>query len=179
VFGKRKRHTISATIIYRWWLIVTNLVLFYFPSRIILRNGHRIFGYHYVKKTSTAPATLAINEEQAAVVRSIFEMFVSGNYGLVTSSRHLEERRVLTCKGRQRWDNDQIKSILKNETYTDEPVREGVIAARPNGFVAPCIPTRRQGAGRARLGLRDQARRTPADRPPRRREGAAVYPAGQ
>jgi hypothetical protein len=52
-----------------------------------------MFGYHYVKKTSTAPATLAINEEQAAVVRSIFEMFASGNYGLVTISRHLEERR--------------------------------------------------------------------------------------
>jgi site-specific DNA recombinase len=81
-------------------------------------NGHRIFGYHYVRKTSTAPATLAINEEQAAVVRSIFEMFARGNYGLITISRHLEERGVLTCKGRQRWDNDRIKSILKNETYT-------------------------------------------------------------
>jgi site-specific DNA recombinase len=45
-------------------------------------------------------------------------MFASGNYGLVTISRHLEERRVLTATGRQRWDNDRIKSILKNETYT-------------------------------------------------------------
>jgi site-specific DNA recombinase len=81
-------------------------------------NGHCIFGYHYVRKTSSAPATLAINEEQAAVVRSIFEMFASGSYGLVTISRHLEERRILTCKGRQRWDNDRIKRILKNETYT-------------------------------------------------------------
>jgi site-specific DNA recombinase len=80
-------------------------------------NGHRIYGYHYVKKTSTAPATLAINEEQAAVVRLIFEMFASGNYGLVTISRYLEERGVLTCKGRQRWDNDRIKRMLKNETY--------------------------------------------------------------
>jgi site-specific DNA recombinase len=80
-------------------------------------NGHRIFGYHYVKKMSTAPATLAINEEQAAVVRSIFEMFASGKYGLVTISRHLEERRVLTATGRQRWDNDRVKRILKNETY--------------------------------------------------------------
>jgi hypothetical protein len=71
-----------------------------------------------VKKTSTAPATLAINEEQAAVVRSIFEMFASGNYGLVTISRHLEERRILTSTGRQRWDSNRIKSILKNETYT-------------------------------------------------------------
>jgi site-specific DNA recombinase len=80
-------------------------------------NGHRIYGYHYVKKTPKAPATLAINEEQAAVVRSIFEMFASGNYGLVTISRHLEERRILTSKGRQRWDNDRIKTMLKNETY--------------------------------------------------------------
>jgi site-specific DNA recombinase len=74
-------------------------------------NGHRIYGYHYVKKTSTAPATLVINEAQAAVLRSIFEMFASGNYGLVTS--HPEERRILTSVGRQRWDNDRIKSILK------------------------------------------------------------------
>jgi site-specific DNA recombinase len=80
-------------------------------------NGHRIFGYHYVRKTSTAPATLAINEEQAAIVRSIFEMFASGNFGLVTISRHLEERRILTSTGRQRWDNDRIKRMLKNETY--------------------------------------------------------------
>jgi hypothetical protein len=45
-------------------------------------------------------------------------MFASGNYGLVTISRHLEESRILTSTGRQRWDNDRIKSILKNETYT-------------------------------------------------------------
>jgi hypothetical protein len=45
-------------------------------------------------RTWTAPATLAINEKQAAVVRSIFEMFASGNFGLVMISRHLEERRI-------------------------------------------------------------------------------------
>jgi site-specific DNA recombinase len=76
--------------------------------RLRSSNGHRIYGYHYVKKTSTAPATLAINKEQAAVVRSISEMFASGNFGLVTISRYLEERRILTSTGRQRWDNDQV-----------------------------------------------------------------------
>jgi site-specific DNA recombinase len=80
-------------------------------------NGHRIYGYHYVKKTPTAPATLAINEEQAAVVRMIFEMFASGRYGLVTISRTLEERGIVTRMGNRLWDNDRIKSILKNETY--------------------------------------------------------------
>ena len=81
-------------------------------------NGHRIFGYHYVKKSPTAPATLVINEEQAAIVRSIFEMFASGYYGLVNISRYLEEQRILTSTGRPQWDRGQIKFMLKNETYT-------------------------------------------------------------
>jgi site-specific DNA recombinase len=50
-------------------------------------TGHRIFGYDYVRKTPTSPCALAINEDQAAVVRSIFEMFASGQYGLVTICR--------------------------------------------------------------------------------------------
>src|SRR6516165_6862028 len=81
-------------------------------------SGHRTYGYDYVRKTPDAPATLAINEQQAAIVRSIFEMFASGKFGLVTISRTLEERRILTSTGRQRWDNDRIKRMLKNETYT-------------------------------------------------------------
>jgi site-specific DNA recombinase len=80
-------------------------------------NGHRIYGYDYVRKTETAPAALVINEEQAPVVRSIFEMFASGRYGLVTISRSLEERRILTRLGPPLWHRDQIKFMLKNETY--------------------------------------------------------------
>jgi site-specific DNA recombinase len=81
-------------------------------------NGHRIYGYNYVKKTPTAPATLAINEEQASIVRQIFEMFASGDFGIITIARFLEERRIPTKMGRPQWDRGQIKFILKNETYT-------------------------------------------------------------
>jgi site-specific DNA recombinase len=80
-------------------------------------TGHRIFGYDYVRKTPTSPCALIINEDQAVVVRSIFEMFASGRYGLVTICRHLEERRILTRMGKSLWDNDRIKEMLKNETY--------------------------------------------------------------
>ena len=62
-------------------------------------NGHRIYGYDYVKKSPDAPAALVINEEQAAVVRSIFEMFASGQYGLVTITRFLEQSRISTQTG--------------------------------------------------------------------------------
>ncbi len=80
-------------------------------------SGHRTFGYDYVRKTPDAPGALAVNEEQAAVVRSIFEMFASGDFGLVTISRFLEERGVLTQRGKELWDNDRMKYILANETY--------------------------------------------------------------
>ena len=80
-------------------------------------NGHRIYGYDYVRKTAAAPAALVVNAEQAPVVRSIFEMFASGRFGLVTISRSLEERRVPTRMGRPLWHRDQIKAMLKNETY--------------------------------------------------------------
>ena len=45
-------------------------------------------------------------------------MFASGNYGLVNISRFLEEQRILTRTGRPQWHRDQIKFMLKNETYT-------------------------------------------------------------
>ncbi len=81
-------------------------------------SGHRTFGYDYVRKTPTTPATLVVNEEQAAIVRSIFELFASGNFGLVTISRFLEERGVLTQRGNKLWDNDRVKYMLTNETYS-------------------------------------------------------------
>jgi site-specific DNA recombinase len=81
-------------------------------------NGHRIYGYDYVRKSVTSPAALVVNEEQAAVVRSIFEMFASGEFGLVNIARFLEQSEIRTHLGRSRWNFSQIKSMLKNETYT-------------------------------------------------------------
>jgi site-specific DNA recombinase len=80
-------------------------------------SGHSTFGYHYVRKTPESSAALVVNEEQAAIVRNIFEMFAGGNFGLVTIARTLEERGVLTQRGKARWDNDRVKGILTNETY--------------------------------------------------------------
>jgi site-specific DNA recombinase len=83
----------------------------------LVSSGHRIYGYDYVRKTATSPCKLVLNEEQAAIVRMVFEMFASGQYGLVTICRHLEERGILTLKGKKLWDNDRIKTMLMTETY--------------------------------------------------------------
>jgi site-specific DNA recombinase len=99
-------------------------------------NGHRIYGYHYVKKSPAAPASLVINEEQAAIARQIFEMFASGHFGLVTISRFLEERRIPTRTGRSQWNRDQIKFMLKNETYTGTRYYNRITSPTPSSSAA-------------------------------------------
>jgi hypothetical protein len=99
-------------------------------------NGHRIYGYHYVKKSPVAPASLVINEEQAAIARQIFEMFASGHFGLVTISRFLEERRIPTRTGRSQWNRDQIKFMLKNETYTGTRYYNRITSPTPSSSAA-------------------------------------------
>ena len=93
-------------------------------------TGHRTFGYDYIRKTPTSPAALVINETQAAIVRTIFEKFASGQYGLVTICRYLEERHILTRSGKALWDNDRIKGILKNETYAGTRYFNRITAAK-------------------------------------------------
>jgi site-specific DNA recombinase len=44
----------------------------------LMSAGASIYGYHYVKKTPTSPAALVVNEAQAAIVRSVFERYASG-----------------------------------------------------------------------------------------------------
>ena len=128
-------------------------------------NGHRIYGYDYVRKTPTAPAALVINEEQAPVVRSIFEMFASGRFGLVTISRSLEERRVPTRMGRPLWHRDQIKAMLRNETYAGTRYFNRMTAA---------TEASREGKQviRGRWVYRDRAEWIPGHRAPHRPAGA-------
>jgi site-specific DNA recombinase len=84
----------------------------------VMSNGNLIYGYDFVKKTPTSPAALGINETQAAVVRSIFEAYASGQLGLTAISRDLEERGVPARMGKSSWTKEQIKHTLENQTYT-------------------------------------------------------------
>jgi DNA invertase Pin-like site-specific DNA recombinase len=81
-------------------------------------QGHIVYGYTYIKKTDTAPRALVVNKEQSAVVRSIFEMYASGEFSTAAISRVLEERGVPTYSGGRLWDHTRIVRILKNHGYT-------------------------------------------------------------
>ena len=59
---------------------------------------------------------LAVNEEQAKIVRLIFQLFLEG----MTAGRIAKEltaRHILTVTGKQKWNAKTIKGILSNEKY--------------------------------------------------------------
>ena len=60
--------------------------------------------------------TLEIVEEQAEVVRMIFDMYVNQDMGRVNISKHLNDLNIKSAKGGL-WKQDAIKDLLENEHY--------------------------------------------------------------
>jgi site-specific DNA recombinase len=85
---------------------------------ILLGNGHRLYGYTYFKKTPTSRPSYAINEQEARIVRHVFETYAKGSIGTRDLARQLETMGVQKVKGRNQLDQSQIKGMLANETYT-------------------------------------------------------------
>jgi DNA invertase Pin-like site-specific DNA recombinase len=78
----------------------------------ITSQGHCIYGYEYVRKSPHSPPALVINEQEAVIVRSIFETYIEGTAGPDRIARALEEIGIPTRKGKKLWRASQIKSIL-------------------------------------------------------------------
>ena len=60
--------------------------------------------------------TLAINEEQANVVRMIFDMYTNQNIGMPTICNHLDSIGATPPKG-DHWSNRALKDMLSNVHY--------------------------------------------------------------
>lgn len=60
--------------------------------------------------------TLAVNEEQANVVRMIFDMYTNQNMGMVSICHHLDNMGVKPPKG-EHWSNRGLKDMLSNVHY--------------------------------------------------------------
>ena len=72
--------------------------------------GKSIFGYHLKN------GKLAINEDEAKIVRLMFDLYLSG-MGATLLCKELENRGIPTPSGAKRWTSASIWGILKNEKY--------------------------------------------------------------
>ncbi|MHB1453909.1 MAG: recombinase family protein [Saccharofermentanales bacterium] len=75
-------------------------------------NTFKIYGYDMIKNK------LYINQKEAAVIKMIFDDYLSG-LGRLFISNKLNSLGIKTKKGRG-WDSTKIRDILKNEKYTGD-----------------------------------------------------------
>lgn len=107
----------------------------------ILINGHSLYGWDYIKKVETAaetkvPAHYEINEEQARVVRMVFDWV--GKKGVSTREviKRLYDLGIPPRKGKTTfWTHGPIVRLLRCESYVSGIVyynkSEAVVAKKP------------------------------------------------
>lgn len=111
-----------------------------------MRDGKVFLPYkHFLGYKKGADGYPEIVEEEAAIVRQIYDMFLSGK-----SIRHiadyLTEQGVPTPTGKSRWPVSTVENILRNEKYKGEALlqraTQWTISARKRGkMTANCHNT--------------------------------------
>ncbi len=107
-----------------------------------------VYGYDriYIQEGKKRCPTLAINEEQANVVRMIFDMYVNQNMGYHTISNKLDELHIPPARGKY-WSSSYVNEMLKNVHYLGKVrwnYRKGVLVV-DNGEVKRTNPTAKEG----------------------------------
>lgn len=81
-----------------------------FEQGITLNNYKYFYGYDVIN------GELVINEQQAAVVRDIYEWYLQG-MSLGQIKKRLEEKKIKTASGKDVWSKSVIQERLCNEKY--------------------------------------------------------------
>ncbi len=84
------------------------------------------FGYDYDKETKQ----IVINDEEAKLVRYIFDKYTSGVGGYVLA-KELTEMGVKTKRGYTTWHDTTILGILKNEKYIGDVMMQKTFTVDP------------------------------------------------
>jgi len=71
---------------------------------------------------------LTINPDEAAVVRWIFDRYLSGD-SLGKIAAGLEERSIPSPTGKSRWNREAINKLISNEKYTGRVLLQKTISA--------------------------------------------------
>ena len=75
------------------------------------------FGYHFIRKTDHSAAYYEIDEEQARIVRRMFELYCVEGLSIGAIARLLNEQAIPTCKRRGRWERSTVWGMLRNPAY--------------------------------------------------------------
>lgn len=79
-------------------------------------TSHHPYGYTHICKSTAGLGRLETNEDQARVVRFIFEQY-AGGMEISTLAAELVKRGIPSPRGLRSWPRSTIMKILKNETF--------------------------------------------------------------
>jgi len=75
------------------------------------------YGYRYIRKSDHAPASYAVIDAEAAVVRMVYEHYTVQGLGIGAITRLLNEEGVPTRKRISRWERSTVWAMLRNPAY--------------------------------------------------------------
>jgi len=75
------------------------------------------YGYRYIRKNEDAPASYAVIDEQAQVVRQVYELYTVAGLSIGAITRRLNAEGIPTCKRSARWERSTVWAMLRNSAY--------------------------------------------------------------
>ncbi len=96
----------------------------------LIVSGNAPYGYHYVRRLDGVPAHFEVHEEEARVVRQIFDWLVGEQVSSSEIARRLRRSAWKTRRGGP-WRNNTVGAILRNESYTGRYHYNKTRAAEP------------------------------------------------
>lgn len=75
------------------------------------------YGYCYIRKTDEAPATYIVQEDEARVVRRVYEMYTIEGLSIGEIARRLNAEGIPTRKRSARWERSVVWAMLRNPAY--------------------------------------------------------------
>lgn len=75
------------------------------------------YGYRYIRKNEDAPASYAVIDEEAQVVRQVYELYTVAGLSIGAITRRLNAEGIPTRKRSARWERSTVWAMLRNSAY--------------------------------------------------------------
>jgi len=75
------------------------------------------YGFRYIKKTETSSSYYEIIEQEAEVVRKVFELYTESWFSIGEVVRWLNDQGISTRKRISRWERSTVWGMLRNPAY--------------------------------------------------------------
>jgi site-specific DNA recombinase len=75
------------------------------------------YGYRYGRKSDEVPASYALIEAEACVVRHVYELYTVKGFSIGAITRGLNDQGVATRKPGARWERSMVWAMLRNPAY--------------------------------------------------------------